>query len=184
MPLYRIDVQNRIPYEDNPSGYYWYTNVYYVNASDFDELDQAIDAVLRAGEFSHRHIVMMDYYRVMRWPSGVVVLENEIDYECTPLISGPYYSIYSCLYVRLYNGDRQVSYKRYRTPLSEHEIDDQRLTSDFYNFWSSSPANFWEPAGIFTNSAGVPITRAMLDPYVHGWVLRHGTKRRERRRLA
>jgi hypothetical protein len=91
----------------------------------------------------------------------------------------------------LLNGDRQVSYKRIRSPLrikeagflDESDFIDGVLRDEIYDYYQDTLSTLITTYGCFTNGSGVPIDGVRVRREVSDWQMRHGTKRLSKRRV-
>lgn len=182
MTLYRCDLQWKIPTELVNTGVYYWTNVWYWNADTPDEYDFAHDWVVLTGEHQNCDDVRGDRIKIVEWPSNVLVQQGAYN----PFIAGFWGDsdgpITNVLLYWLYAGEKIIGYKRVRMPVPSYAHVNGVLTPEFYASYSSIGLNYAGGQRL-CNSSGVEFTHGKLDPLVHGWQLRHGTRRAERRYL-
>jgi hypothetical protein len=183
MTFYRFDVQYGVPYDPLPDGFYWCSQVWYANASNPAEYAHAKEGAVKITTLWLNVNVLAWRMWARLWPSEVMV-ENIVapQYE-HPYLSGPYGPMEGTVYVSLLSEGKQVSYKRVRSPLRFGDYDEQGNLEPTVLAYYQSVADMIAAYGCFTNEAGVPIDEAIVSPYYHNWQMRHGTKRRQRRRL-
>lgn len=182
MTFYRADVQYGVPLYESPSGFYYCSQIWYFNASDSTEYDHAKEGAVRITAESLNVNVALWNLLVREWPSETVV-ESSVPVWDHPVLSGPFDPPTNTVYVGLLGVDgRQVSYKRVRSPLRHEDYADGVLTDwafDYYSGVFGLVADY----GCFTNVGGEAIASARVRREVASWQLRHGTKRRWRRRI-
>lgn len=183
MAFYRYDVQYGIPsYRTDDLGFYYCAMVWYANAGDTDEYQHAREGAIRiTSEWLSVNVVIWDLF-VTNLDTGVVVEHTHPSWP-HPYLSGPYSPLTNTVYVALLNGEKQVSYKRVRSPVRfEDMTPDGKLTDWAYAYYQGV-ADLVGTYACFTNIHGVPITGARVQREIAHWTLRHGTKRLNRRRL-
>jgi hypothetical protein len=188
--LYRGDVQYAIPTSLTDDGFYWQVMVWYFTAGDADGYARGQEGAIRATAEVLNVNALLWYQLWREWPADVVVEATNRAWE-HPVLSGPYGPLHNTVYVALLNGDSQVGYKRVRSPLRLAEpgylpvsdFVDGLLRDEIYDYYQTTLSNIVSTYGCFTNSAGVPITGVRVRREVAGWQLRHGTKRRNKRRI-
>lgn len=183
MAFYRFDVQYGVETDLNPDlGFYYCTQVWYAFADGDDEYAHAREGAIRiTSEWLARNTVVWDLFVSVGDPWTVI--EHTHPVWPHPVLSGELGTPEMTVFVSLRNAGKQVSYKRVRGPvrLADYE-EDLRLTAWALDYYQSV-ADLISDYGCFTNASGVPITDAVVHPYVVSWQLRHGTKRRRRRRM-
>jgi len=190
MTFYRGDVQYAIPTDLADEGFYWATQCWYFVAGDAGELAWGQEGAIRlTAEVLNVNCLL--WYQLWReWPSGVVVSATNLAWD-HPVLSGPYGPLWNTVYVALLNGDKQVGYKRVRSPLRlaepgylpESDFVDGLLRDEIYDYYQDTLQGLISDYGCFTNGTGVPVTGVRVRREVSGWQLRHGTKRRSKRRI-
>lgn len=190
MVLYRGDVQYAIGTDLAEDGFYWCTQVWYFNATDSGEYAWAQEGAIRlTAEVLNVNCPL--WYQLWReWPGGAVVEATNFAWP-HPVLSGPYGPLWNTVYVALLNGEKQVGYKRVRSPLrfaepgylTESDAVDGVLRDEIYSYYQETLQGLVSTYGCFTNGAGVPVTGVRVRREVSGWQLRHGTKRVSKRRI-
>jgi len=182
--LYRWDVQKRYATDLVATGDYYWINVHYVEANDPTEFDLARDQVLTNNMQSHRAIVDLDRWKCTRLSDGVVVQNSAL--SANPIFPGSGEGILTNTILQwLIYEDGSRGFKRWRLPLFATDIDDGGLlTSTFVSLWhANAPDNADTDWNWHRNLQGSPVVDTFLSPFAHGWQLRHGTRRSERRAL-
>lgn len=180
MSLWQVDTLKRYPYEHNPSGWYYWTNVYYYNA------DTLIEAKDHAGSIQNSEVPVLSHdtqcgpYQLHNPPGrGNIIAGRTNFWEFgTTLIPGGGLLL-SHLRVNLYWADGSWGYKRWRVPLPPSlqagGLADAGFVAQLETMFSF-PLN-----GITLRShLGSPLVRASVDPRLRQWQLRHGSKRANR----
>jgi hypothetical protein len=190
MVLYRGDVQYAIGTDLAEDGFYWCTQVWYFNATDAGEYAWAQEGAIRlTAEVLNVNCPL--WYQLWReWPGGAVVEATNFAWP-HPVLSGPYGPLWNTVYVALLNGEKQVGYKRVRSPLrfaepgylTESDAVDGVLRDEIYSYYQETLQGLVSTYGCFTNGAGVPVTGVRVRREVSGWQLRHGTRRVSKRRI-
>jgi len=190
MALYRGDVQYAMGTDLTDTGFYWGVHAWYFEAMDSAEYALAKEGCIRATAETLNVNAILWYQLWREWPGGTVVEATNVAWP-HPDLSGPYGPLWNTVYVALLNGDRQVSYKRVRSPLRIKEegynpvsdFEDGRLTDATYAFYQDKLSSIISDYPYFRNSAGVPIDGVRVRREVSDWQLRHGTKRRNKQRI-
>jgi hypothetical protein len=190
MTLYRGDVQYAIGTDLAADGFYWGVHVWYFTASTMGEYAWGQEGAIRmtAETLNVNNILWYQLWR--EWPSGSVVEATNFAWE-HPVLSGPYGPLWNTVYVALLNGEKQVGYKRVRSPLrlaepgylAEPDFVDGLLRDEIYDYYQETLQGIISTYGCFTNGAGVPVTGVRVRREVSCWQMRHGTKRVSKRRI-
>lgn len=183
MTFYRFDVQYGVETNLNPDlGFYYCCMVWYANAADSTEYDHAREGAIRiTSELLARNTIIWDLF-VTDLGTGVVV-EHSHPVWPHPVLSGELGTPEMTVYVSLLNAGRQVSYKRVRGPVRLEDIENGIDLTAWALGYYQSVVNLVADYACFTNVHGVPIEEGVVHPKVVSWQLRHGTKRRQRRRM-
>jgi hypothetical protein len=180
--FYRFDCQYGVECGWLDLGFYYCCMVWYAFASDDAEYAHAREGAIRiTSELLARNTVIWDLF-VTNLDTGVVVEHSHPSWP-HPVLSGVLGTAEMTVYISLRNAGKQVSYKRVRGPVRIADCDDNNELTDFAYDYYVSVAGLVGAYGCFTNVHGVPIETAVVDRQVRAWQLRHGTKRRNRRRL-
>jgi hypothetical protein len=187
---YRGDIQYAIPTDDTDTGFYWGTNIWYFEAGSTGEYAWGQEGAVRlTAEVLNVNAIL--WYQLWReWPSGGVVEATNFAWD-HPVLSGPYGPLFNTVYVALLSGDQQVSYKRVRSPLrlaepgflDEPDFVDGRLRDEIYDYYQDTMQGLITTYGCFVTAEGVSIDGVRVRREVSGWQWRHGTKRRNKRRI-
>lgn len=190
MTLYRGDVQYAIPYSAADDGFYWQVQCWYFQAGTSGEYAWGKEGAIRlTAEVLNVNCPL--WYQLWReWPSGTVVEATNYAWD-HPVLSGPYGPLFNTVYVALLNGERQVGYKRVRSPLrlvepgylTEPDFIDGVLRDEVYDYYQDTISGLISTYGCFTNGAGVSITGCRVRREVACWQLRHGTRRMSKQRI-
>jgi len=183
MAVWRFDVQLRIPWVNGPQTYYYWTNIYYADIRDFDDFDSARDDVLNITSRMSNHEVRLDWLRVTVLSTGAVIQNTSASWPANTLLVGPYAAVENTVYASLTVGGRQVSYKRWRSPVRTEDQENGRLTFDAWLYYQETSDLLVAPGRRFCTQQGEFFTGTSVSPLVHDWQMRHGTLRARRRRL-
>ena len=188
--LYRGDVQYAMFTDLVETGIYWGCNVWYFTADTEGDYEWGKEGAIRlTAEVLNVNVPL--WYQLWReWPSGDVVEATNLSWY-HPNLSGPYGPPWNTVYVSLLHDDKQVSYKRIRSPLRIKEegyspvsdFVDGRLTDEMYAYYQDTLSGLISTYGCFTSGSGVPINGVRVRREVSDWQLRHGTKRQEKQRI-
>lgn len=183
MTFYRFDVQYGVETDLNPDlGFYYCCMVWYANAADSSEYANAREGAVRiTSELLARNTVVWDLF-VTDMGTGVVV-EHSHPVWPHPVLSGELGTPEMSVFIRFLNDGRQVSYKRVRGPVRLEDMTDGKWLTPWAVAYYQSVADLVTAYACFTNVNGVPLEEAVVNPQVVSWQLRHGTKRRLRRRM-
>lgn len=183
MGLYRMDYQLRVPWSPNPSGYYYWTNHYFFEASPGLDFEDARDEVVRWTIAAHNPAVQRNRFQIWDWPSGTLVQNtSSINSAC----EGPAATIVAInwtVLIWLLTDSGRYGYKRIRVPVGAEQVDGEQISADFIDYLTHSDANPWHGTTHQTLSDGTPVTGFRIDPLLRSWQWRHGTKRQQRIRL-
>lgn len=183
MAFYRFECQYgvEIPWLD--LGFYYCSMIWYAFADTDEEYAHAREGAIRiTSELLARNTVIWDLF-VEFYPSGTVVEHSHPSWP-HPVLSGEGLPAECTVFISLRSGGRQVSFKRVRGPVRKEDMDDAGNLTDFALSYYQGVADLISDYGCFTNCNGVPIEDAVVQRKVANWQLRHGTKRRNRRRMA
>lgn len=190
MTIYRGDVQYAIPLDYLEDGFYWNVSVWFFEASDAGGYAWGKEAAVRlTAEVLNVNTVL--WYQLWReWPSAVVVEATNLSWD-HPVLSGPFGPVENTVYAALLSGDRQVGYKRIRSPLrlaspgylDQPDFVDGKLRDEIYDYYQDTLQGLITTYGCMCTADGVAIDGVRVRREVSGWQLRHGTKRRNKRRV-
>jgi hypothetical protein len=185
MDLVQVDVLKRVIYTSNPSGYYYWTSVLYIDADLFTSYFNLQNYVLPREQLICTNDVQFMGIRIHNPPGrGNVVYEEDFSGLFRGLIASEgEYSLINIARWRLYSDTGRASYRLNRMPLRPSDQDGQLLSDSGYLVQQASLNALLAPAR-FRNSYGeLLVSGEVVRPLVK-WQLRHGTKRRERNPLA
>lgn len=183
--LYQADWELRTPWPSNPDGYYYWTNVYYIEADDEADLISHAFAITQLTLDSHSPLVQNHRWQFRTPPGSEIIAGGYPLYDTVCRFGGvkSTRSVYSCVRINGYIGGRLVWYKRYRVCLAPDEIFQIYLTPSTFAYFASNIIPELEALPLRTRD-GSPIERYAVSPVVVSWQLRDGTKRRERTVIA
>lgn len=183
MSFYKFECQYGVEMPWLDLGFYYCSMVWYANATTSGEYDLAREGAIRiTSELLARNTVIWDLF--VETPPGGTVVEHSHPSWPHPVLSGELLPAECTVFVSLLNAGRQVSYKRVRGPVRKEDMDDEGNLTDWAVAYYQGVADLVGTYGCFTNLAGEPIEAAVVNPRVVNWQLRHGTKRRNRRRMS
>lgn len=178
--LYREDYQLRTAWASNPSGYYYWTNVYYWQADSPDEYDLARDEVEQWVDHAHNPVVQRSRVQIREWPSGVLVQNTGVgNSPCFGPTATPL-AINNTVLVWLLTGNGRMGYKRVRVPVGLEQVNGARLSADYLDYLNTSAHAPWRDTNHQCLEDGTPIVDFRVDEWVRVWQWRHGTKRQQR----
>jgi hypothetical protein len=181
--FYRFDVQYGVETNLNPDlGFYYCCMVWYANAVGSSEYDNAREGAIRiTSELLARNTVIWDLF-VTDMATDIVV-EHSHPVWPHPVLSGELGTPEMSVFISLLGDGKQVSYKRVRGPVRLEDFEDSLNLTSWALAYYQSVADLVADYACFTNVHGVAIDQAVVNPQVVSWQLRHGTKRRQRRRM-
>lgn len=182
MAQYKFDCQYGVEIQWLDLGFYYCSMIWYAYADTTAEYDHAREGAIRiTSELLARNTVIWDLF--VESPPGGTVIEHSHPSWSHPVLSGELLPAECTVFISLRNGGRQVSFKRARSPVRKEDIDDEGNLTDFAFDYYQGVADLIGSYGCFTTYNGVPIESAVVQRKVANWQLRHGTKRRNRRRM-
>lgn len=182
MTLYKHEIQWKVSTPLVATGVYYWSNVWYFQASTPTEVENGEQWVLNGLDRMHCQDVTADRRRLTRLDTNAVVADGPISYPLY-LHWGPVNSpITNTLLLWLYAGNTIAGFKRIRMPVPPYAHVDGRLTQSFIADYGVNGLSVGS-GSLQCNRNGVLFTSSQLDPYVRGWQLRHGSERSVRRAL-
>lgn len=184
MALWQVDCCKRVAFSDNPSGFYYWTSVYYLESSDFSNAFQARQAVINLDKILTTTDVEIVRLQVHAPPGrGNVIFNGAITFTFGQLSNpGGLYSLINVARWHLFDDAGRRSYRLNRMPLRPSDIDGDHLSATGASQQLAS-LNTLLLAGWCRNSYGELLTSGDVVQRLTMWQLRHGTKRRERNPL-
>lgn len=179
--VYQMDIEFRAPYPDTDDGYYYWTNTWY---SPKDTDSAAFTSFLRMQTWIAARTTT-DCQRVKATfkrspgPGGVYFTQNLLNFPGTYPAGTEGYTLLGSARIRFYSEGRLAGYKRWRMPIRNDQVVGDRLDPALI----AHLADGWAPIlplGHMCNVNGLVIDAIEVDPLIHKWQLRHGTKRRSR----
>jgi hypothetical protein len=183
MAFYRADVQYGIPIDAAPDGFYWGSQIWYFEADTDAEYAHAREGAVKITTLWLCTNVLAWNLLIRFWPSESLVESVVAPQYSHPVLSGLYGPLESTVFVSLRSEERHVSYKRVRSPLRMQDYDENLMLTPAALTYYQSVADMVSDYGCFRTYSGLLIDDAIVSPRVHNWQLRHGTKRRWRRRI-
>jgi len=176
---WKAEYQHKFSPGDGIDPYYW-TNVYYYDNSGGDPFygpdHNAILDANYAGTTDHVALVALRVtnaitgieYGILTPPDNMGTLPNDN--------RG---SLINCVRLSGRREGREVCYKRWRVPLGNNDVDGSDLSASCIALFTDTIIPLLSLATI-CNIHGEAVDEWIVQPSVHMWQLRHGTKRRAR----
>lgn len=180
MTLGRFDIQHRAPYAENPDGYYYWTNTFYLDVPDPAHAGPAISHIFEGYQVVNYHSVQRNWIRLAVPPGHTPYIFDSFAFN-TPgstALTDPII-LENVARVHLFVGHDYVGYKLLRGTLSEGEVTGGVIDSGAVARIEDNLTFYWFQNDLRTHEGEV-IDSLVCDPFAHHWNLRHGTKRRER----
>lgn len=182
--LYQLDILKRVAYPPNPSGYYYWTSVYYYDSDDFSNL---LAMRTRALTVDRLHSLdAVEYIRITsKQPPGrgnVVSAISAVGNVGLITGWGTEYSLLNVGRLLLYYADGRSSYRFWRAPVAMDWIEGGEFNA-FARARMASYINNQGPGAAgreARNQTGAICVGGLSPTRVSGWQMRHGTKRRRR----
>lgn len=181
MALWQIDMQMGVPFDPNSSGIYYWTEVYYLDPSDFPSQQAIVNKMWAVMAITHLDVTQTYRMQIKSQPGrdNVIYTENHLnDYGHIPTGSNGY-SMINISRWRTGYADGTRSYKLRRMPLRPSDMDGMRLSVSGLAQQNAN-LNALAFGTHFRGLSGSPWTVCVISPRVHMWQLRDGTKRRNR----
>lgn len=184
MPLWQVDVWKRVPYPGNPSGFYYWSSVYYLERSDFSSNNAAINRVRNIDStITQANVTYMTY--VVKSPPGrsniILTLTDGLNHGGQPTDPNGASLINICR-VRTRFADGSWSYRYAGRPMPEGWTNGQKINSTGLMWIGGWVGAMRGPSGFppMRNQYGSPLVGGLVPDLLSKWQLRHGTRRRER----
>lgn len=181
MVLWQVDMGKRVPYDPNPDGFYYWTSVYYLDRADYSSDGALFTDASQCEQLTCLSIVHGTVGHVKHTPGRGPVSSsiNRFNVAGGITYDGSGYSLLNVARVELRSTTGRYSYKLVREPLMGSQQDGNRLVQVGVPSITAQIAGCLATAPL-RNKYGERITSFHVDPLLHMWQLRHGTKRRER----
>lgn len=182
--LYQLDILKRVPYAPNPSGYYYWTSVYYYDSDDFVSLLAMRSRALNVDRI--HTLTVVEYVRITsKQPPGRGNVVSAISAVGNSGLMTGWSGDYSLLNVGrliLRYADGRSSYRYWRGPVPMDWIDAGSFNSTARTRMGSYINNQRIVSGFppARNLTGAECIGGIVPTRVSGWQLRHGTERRRR----
>lgn len=181
MVLWQIDAGKRVSYAPNPDGFYYWTSVWYLDRADYSNDNSLYTDVSQAEALTCLTIVQGTQFNVKHAPGrgGVVtVIDRTLNFGGIPY-DGSGYSMINVARCTWRSNTGRYSYKLVRLPLMASQMSGRYLVGVGVPNVQAMINGVLATAPI-RNQYGERIISGKVDPLIHMWQLRHGTKRRER----
>lgn len=185
MVLWQIDHSKRVPFPENPSGFYYWTSVMYLDPADFiTEMEARRQALLLEALICLENVQITN--QVVKSPPGRgnVIFQRVLNSTFGD-ISNPSgeYSLINVARWHFFSDSGRKSWRLNRMPLRPGDWDGTELTDSGYLQQQGSMGAYISREWC-RNSYGELITSGDVVRRLTMWQLRHGTKRRQRNPLA
>lgn len=182
MTLTRFTMQFKAPWEDGPQPSYYWTNSFMADPRTPDEYDETEHQVIIFASRFLNDTTRTDWFKVVEVGTGHVVRDHSFSTAAgteRPIVGVGLVNTVLCWL--LVDGHVR-SYKRIRPPLGAGDMVGDRLSDDTYTFYHDRcSATFTNPAYRFCANNGDLFDEVVVSPLVHGWQMRHGTRRAKKR---
>lgn len=180
VPFARWDIQFRTAYAGNPSGYYYWTNSFYLQISSSPTPVGSISHLIEGYTVVNNFAVQRNWHRLASPPGHTPYIFDAFMFNDhgNTLLTDPFI-IEDIARVHFYAGNDYVGYKLLRGTVMVDEIVDGYLTDSCRSRIEDNLSFYWFQNDLRTKD-GTVITSLRCDPKAHAWNLRHGTKRRRR----
>lgn len=184
MSLYQIDVWKKVPWIGNPSGFYYWSSVYYTDRADYSSNTTMINRVRNIDVAVTLADVTYVQYTLKNPPGRgniVTVITDGFNHGLQP--SDPNgYSLLNVCRVRTAHDDGTWSYRYAARPMPEGWVSGRKINATglmwIGGYLGSMRASSGRPP--MRNQAGFPVVGGIVPDLLSKWQLRHGTMRRER----
>lgn len=183
MAIYRFDLQSRAPWPHGPQSFYYWTNVYYADVRDFTDYDYARDYVGSITNAMSHSDTREDFLHVIDTTDGTVIQNTNFTWPPNPLVTGPTISLENTVLAQMWSLGRLIGFKRYRVPVPVASCLDGYLTDEAWEYFNGRAQALLAPEARFCSRTGVFPDAVTVSRQIHGWQLRHGSKRSRYRRL-
>jgi hypothetical protein len=182
--LVQVDFCKRVPYSPNPSGYYYWTNVYYLDADDFPTLNLVVNRVQSFEVIRLTEDVEL-WEATLKDPPGrgnVVLKVSNFFGQTGEVPSEGEYSLLNVARWTFRSSTGRYSYRLNRMPLRPSDMDGPNLSDSGFAFQQLRASSLVNSGQVY-NSYGELLVSASVDRRLHMWQLRDGTRRRRRNPL-
>jgi hypothetical protein len=180
MALGRFDIQHRTAYTLNPSGYYYWTNSFYLDIPDPAHAGPAITHIMEGYTVVNYFAVQRNWIRLAVPPGHTPYIFDAFAFNDhgNTLLTDPFI-LENVARVHFYVDSEYVGYKLLRGTVGEGEVTDGKLSDVARDRITDNLTFYWFQNDLRTHDNRV-ITSLACQPEIHAWNLRHGTKRRQR----
>jgi hypothetical protein len=179
--LVQIDIAKRVVFDPNPSGFYYWTSVYYADLEDWPNYSQLALDVVQLEHLLCTEDVELTNLRIKNPPgrTNVVFSQNFITPQFGDIPSEGEFSLIQIARWHLFDDEGRRSYRLNRMPLRPSDWEGQELTPSGM-LRQVTCLNTFIGQGWARNSHGSLITSGEVVQRLTMWQLRHGTRRRRR----
>jgi hypothetical protein len=182
--LYQLDLSKRVPYAGNPSGWYYWTSVYYFESSDFTSL---FDMRVRCLNVDRLHTLdVVEYqFMLMKQPPGRTTVVGVVDMRPNVgaiATAGREYNLLTVGRLITRFEDGRSSYRYWRAPALYEWFHGGAWSAAAQAYMGSFINNMRQVSGhqAARNLTGARCIGGVISGSPSSWQLRHGTKRRRR----
>lgn len=182
--LYQIDIRKRVAYTPNPSGYYYWSSVYYYDSDDFASVAAMVS---RARDVDRLHSLDLVEYQsaIVKQPPGRANVVSTVPLTGNNGLipsGGADYTLLAVARIRTQFYDGTWSYRYWRAPLLYSWFDPSGFSAYAQARMASYINNMSNGSGgrRVRNLAGSQMLLGVSPLHPSMWQLRHGTQRRER----
>lgn len=180
MTVVQIDWQFRYPYAANPDGFYYWTNNYFLDVADPMDFPSYVPRIQNVARQGMMNSGKFNRILVTSPPHSGTVLENAFSFNTGGNRTSLDTILENVVRVHFFIGSKYASYKLLRAAVGTSEIEpDGSLNPTTLAYLQTYYADAAITNG-WCDDAGVLYTSAVVQPKIHHWQLRHGTKRRQR----
>ena len=185
MNLVQVDFCKRVPYSPLASDFYYWTNVYYMDADDFLTLGLLVGRAQffeQARLTEDAELIQCD----VKDPPGrgnVIFTTDNFFGQTGVLPSEGEYSLLNIARWTFRSSTGRYSYRLNRQPLRPSDMDGMNLSDSGYALQLSRCQSLVNTGQVY-NSHGELLVSGSVDRRLHMWQLRDGTRRRQRNPLS
>ena len=181
MVLWQVDMGKRVAWSGSPTGYYYWTSVYYLDRADYFNAGDLFTDATQCETLTSLDIVQGTWGNVKNTPGrGNIIshIDRSFNFGGIPYDSTGY-SLVNVARVEWRSTTNRYSYKYVRLPLMTSQQDGLYLAgSGVPNV--QAMINGCLGTAPLRNKYGERYLTGKVSPLLHKWQLRHGTERRER----
>lgn len=179
--LYQVDLLKRVAWAPSPTGFYYWSTVYYIDSADTTSPINAGTKARQVDRLTTRQSVTYMRYQIKSPPGRGNVITTFTDGLNTGSFTNGTgtYMLIDVARWRWQSSAGRWTYKYGRMPVYEGDVSNGRFVG-FPRLIVLGFINSVVSPGIWRDSYGDLLVRGKVDDRVRMWQMRHGTKRRER----